>query len=419
MQSYADVLRMPISVIASEQGPALGSAIHAAVAAGAYPDVRGGGGGHGPRRARDVRPRRGDRRRLRRALRRVQGAARPLRSRRQRRDAPAEGDPARGAGARERGDAQRSTPTIAAIRADLVALHAKLVRYGLVVWTGGNVSRPRARRGPVRHQAVAASTTTTSTAADMILCDLDGAVVDGARRERSPLERHRRARLRLPQHAGGRRRRAHALDLRDGLGGARRGDPVRDHRDGRRVRRRDPGRPVRDHRRRLDRPRHRRDAHRPPLARRADAEPRPVHDRQATRATPSRPPSWSRTSRAPCTSPASSASRSPIPQDSDRLALRPLPERLRPGTRRENSSVTRSIIPDLTTFEVWFLTGSQGLYGEETLRQVAEPVAGGRRRAGRRRDIPVTRRLEAGAHRQRRDPPRRARGERRRPRHRR
>lgn len=39
MQTYADVLRMPISVIASAQGPALGSAIHAAVAAGAYPDT--------------------------------------------------------------------------------------------------------------------------------------------------------------------------------------------------------------------------------------------------------------------------------------------------------------------------------------------------------------------------------------------
>ncbi len=39
MQVYADVLNMPISVAASAQGPALGSAIHAAVAAGAYPDV--------------------------------------------------------------------------------------------------------------------------------------------------------------------------------------------------------------------------------------------------------------------------------------------------------------------------------------------------------------------------------------------
>ena len=39
MQIYADVLKRPLSAIASEQGPALGSAIHAAVAAGAYPDV--------------------------------------------------------------------------------------------------------------------------------------------------------------------------------------------------------------------------------------------------------------------------------------------------------------------------------------------------------------------------------------------
>jgi L-ribulokinase len=39
LQLYADVTRRPLSVIASEQGPALGSAIHAAVAAGCYPDV--------------------------------------------------------------------------------------------------------------------------------------------------------------------------------------------------------------------------------------------------------------------------------------------------------------------------------------------------------------------------------------------
>jgi len=39
MQIYADVLRRPISLGTSEQAPALGSAIHAAVAAGAYPDV--------------------------------------------------------------------------------------------------------------------------------------------------------------------------------------------------------------------------------------------------------------------------------------------------------------------------------------------------------------------------------------------
>ncbi len=39
MQIYSDVTRRPLSLIGSEQGPAVGAAIHAAVAAGAYPDV--------------------------------------------------------------------------------------------------------------------------------------------------------------------------------------------------------------------------------------------------------------------------------------------------------------------------------------------------------------------------------------------
>ncbi|MGK5692809.1 ribulokinase [Streptomyces sp. URMC 128] len=40
MQIYADVTRRPLSIIGSTQGPALGAAMHAAVAAGAYSDIR-------------------------------------------------------------------------------------------------------------------------------------------------------------------------------------------------------------------------------------------------------------------------------------------------------------------------------------------------------------------------------------------
>jgi L-ribulokinase len=40
MQIYADVTRRRIHLIESEQGPALGSAMHAAVAAGSHPDIR-------------------------------------------------------------------------------------------------------------------------------------------------------------------------------------------------------------------------------------------------------------------------------------------------------------------------------------------------------------------------------------------
>jgi L-ribulokinase len=39
IQIYADVTNLPLSTIESSQGPAVGSAIHASVAAGAYPDV--------------------------------------------------------------------------------------------------------------------------------------------------------------------------------------------------------------------------------------------------------------------------------------------------------------------------------------------------------------------------------------------
>lgn len=40
MQIYADVTGMPLSCVTSSQAPALGAAVHAAAAAGAYPDVR-------------------------------------------------------------------------------------------------------------------------------------------------------------------------------------------------------------------------------------------------------------------------------------------------------------------------------------------------------------------------------------------
>ncbi|HXD62526.1 MAG TPA: L-arabinose isomerase, partial [Lacisediminihabitans sp.] len=52
--------------------------------------------------------------------------------------------------------------------------------------------------------------------------------------------------------------------------------------------------------------------------------------------------------------------------------------------------MSRSIVPNLASNEVWFLTGSQNLYGEETLRQVAEQSQEVVRGLQSASDIPVT-----------------------------
>ena len=49
-----------------------------------------------------------------------------------------------------------------------------------------------------------------------------------------------------------------------------------------------------------------------------------------------------------------------------------------------------SIVPDLTGKQVWFFTGSQHLYGEETLRQVADQSQQIARTLAESADIPVT-----------------------------
>ena len=73
MQMYADVTRRELSLIESDQGPALGSAMHAAVAAGCYPDIEAadGGDGQGPARP-PTRPTRAARARTTRCTRSTQ-----------------------------------------------------------------------------------------------------------------------------------------------------------------------------------------------------------------------------------------------------------------------------------------------------------------------------------------------------------
>lgn len=72
------------------------------------------------------------------------------------------------------------------IRADLCDLHAELVRYGLVVWTGGNISArvPGADLFLIKPSGVSYQDLTPES---MVLCTLDGAAVPGSvGSERSP-----------------------------------------------------------------------------------------------------------------------------------------------------------------------------------------------------------------------------------------
>ena len=71
---------------------------------------------------------------------------------------------------------------VLAVRADVAKLHEMLVRYNLVIWTGGNISGrvPGAELFVIKPSGIEYD---DLTAENMILCDLDGAVVEG---EHSP-----------------------------------------------------------------------------------------------------------------------------------------------------------------------------------------------------------------------------------------
>ena len=76
--------------------------------------------------------------------------------------------------------------SIQAVREDVARLHAELVRNGLVVWTGGNVSGrvPGADLFVIKPSGVSYDDLAPE---NMILCDLDGAVITGtAGSERAP-----------------------------------------------------------------------------------------------------------------------------------------------------------------------------------------------------------------------------------------
>ncbi|MFC7494470.1 MULTISPECIES: L-ribulose-5-phosphate 4-epimerase [unclassified Nocardioides] len=90
---------------------------------------------------------------------------------------------------------------IAAIRRDVAALHAELVRYQLVVWTAGNVSArvPGQDLMVIKPSGVSYDDLTPD---NMVVCDLRGRVVDGEHAPSSDTDAQAYVYRHLP-HVGG------------------------------------------------------------------------------------------------------------------------------------------------------------------------------------------------------------------------
>jgi L-ribulose-5-phosphate 4-epimerase len=96
---------------------------------------------------------------------------------------------------------ERSGEAIEAIRAELCALHAALVENNLVAWTSGNVSArvPGADLMVIKPSGIAYP---DLTAESMVVCDLDGTVVDGRYRPSSDTAAHAYVYRQLPAVGG-------------------------------------------------------------------------------------------------------------------------------------------------------------------------------------------------------------------------
>ncbi|HEY0470691.1 MAG TPA: L-ribulose-5-phosphate 4-epimerase [Kribbella sp.] len=85
--------------------------------------------------------------------------------------------------------AQDVEETVRALRAEVAALHGELTRYGLVIWTAGNVSA----RVPGRDLMVIKPSGVSYDDLDadaMVVTDLSGVLVDGARNPSSDTAAH-------------------------------------------------------------------------------------------------------------------------------------------------------------------------------------------------------------------------------------
>lgn len=93
------------------------------------------------------------------------------------------------------------TEAVARVRREVAALHAELPRNGLVVWTAGNVSArvPGAELMVIKPSGVSYDDLTPES---MVVCDLDGNLVDGDRSPSSDTAAHAYVYRHLPRVNG-------------------------------------------------------------------------------------------------------------------------------------------------------------------------------------------------------------------------
>ncbi len=91
--------------------------------------------------------------------------------------------------------------TLRAVRTDVAMLHGELVRYGLVVWTAGNVSArvPGADLMVIKPSGVSYDDLSPD---NMIVCDLDGTVVEGDHAPSSDTAAHAYVYRHMPEVGG-------------------------------------------------------------------------------------------------------------------------------------------------------------------------------------------------------------------------
>ncbi len=90
---------------------------------------------------------------------------------------------------------------VAAVRRVVCDLHAELPRWGLVVWTAGNVSQ-RLRSADLFVIKPSGVSYDELTPESMVVCDLDGALVEGTRSPSSDTAAHAYVYRHMP-HVGG------------------------------------------------------------------------------------------------------------------------------------------------------------------------------------------------------------------------